>query len=84
MECLPGNQWIRQPTTADPARSATIPNDPPTQYGWVCPKCGAVWAPWQQQCLQCGNNTTWTVNVGFDNSYTVECGGNNERRKADQ
>ena len=80
MECSPGNQWIHQPTTADPARSATIPNDPPsTQYGWVCPKCGSVWAPWQQQCLQCGANTTWTITANGTSMEVTNAG-----RKADQ
>ena len=22
--------------------------------GWVCPKCGCVYAPWYHMCLQCG------------------------------
>ena len=22
----------------------------PKQYGWICPKCGSVWAPWVDQC----------------------------------
>ena len=20
------------------------------QYGWICPKCGRVWAPWVPRC----------------------------------
>jgi len=24
------------------------------QYGWVCPKCGTVYAPFVMQCLTCG------------------------------
>lgn len=23
------------------------------QTGWVCPKCGAVMAPWQNSCVYC-------------------------------
>lgn len=23
-------------------------------YGWVCPKCGRVYAPSQEMCLYCG------------------------------
>lgn len=23
------------------------------QTGWVCPKCGAVMAPWQNSCIYC-------------------------------
>ena len=34
-------------------------------YGWVCPKCGRVFAPNQEMCLYCGQNEkTKTVNVG--------------------
>lgn len=24
------------------------------QYGWICPKCGRVYAPTQSMCLYCG------------------------------
>ena len=23
-------------------------------YGWICPKCGRVYAPSQEMCLYCG------------------------------
>ena len=29
---------------------AVPPVKPPVQYGWVCPKCGRVNAPWVSQC----------------------------------
>lgn len=25
----------------------------PIQYGWKCPSCGAVMAPWQNSCVNC-------------------------------
>ena len=25
----------------------------PIQYGWKCPSCGAVMAPWQNSCINC-------------------------------
>lgn len=25
-------------------------------YGWICPKCGRVYAPNQEMCLYCGGN----------------------------
>lgn len=32
-------------------------------YGWVCPKCGRVYAPNQEMCLYCGpNEKTPTIN----------------------
>lgn len=33
----------------------------PMQYGWICPKCGTVWAPWQQCCASCLTGNTATV-----------------------
>ena len=34
-------------------------------YGWVCPKCGRVFAPNQEMCLYCGQNEkTKTVAIG--------------------
>ena len=27
--------------------------EPPKQYGWVCPKCGAVMSPYQHSCIYC-------------------------------
>lgn len=35
-----GNQFINQ-------------NSMCYQTGWVCPKCGAVMAPWQNSCVYC-------------------------------
>ena len=23
------------------------------QSGWVCPKCGRIWAPWVHECVLC-------------------------------
>ena len=28
--------------------------------GWICPKCGRVYAPWVNKCQYCGNSTTIT------------------------
>jgi hypothetical protein len=30
----------------------------PIEYGWVCPKCGAVYAPMVRQCFCTGNKVT--------------------------
>ena len=30
------------------------------QYGWICPKCGRVYAPTQNMCLYCGKQTDST------------------------
>ena len=35
-----------------------------TRYGWVCPKCGNVYAPFVVQCTTCG--------VGKEPKRTVE------------
>lgn len=39
--------------------SDTITLNPNMQYGWVCPKCGKVNAPWKDSC-NCYLNTPYT------------------------
>ena len=30
--------------------------------GWICPKCGRVYAPWMDKCQYCGGSTfTYTT-----------------------
>ena len=32
-----------------------------SEEGWICPKCGAVMAPWKPNCINCtGNEITIT------------------------
>lgn len=28
----------------------TVNSKPPTEYGWACPRCGRINAPWKSQC----------------------------------
>lgn len=32
-------------------------------HGWVCPKCGAVMAPWVAQCMNCSSDNYVTNTV---------------------
>ena len=32
----------------------------PNNYGWICPKCGQVMAPWYPTCTKCSGNPTIT------------------------
>lgn len=34
------------------------------QQGWVCPKCGSVWAPHVDGCHKCNNTTPNTITIG--------------------
>ena len=51
-------------TTTTTSKSYTIGN-PPIQYGWKCPACGAVMAPWQSSCVNCYGNQKVTVGDGW-------------------
>ena len=37
-------------TTTGPVKSESMTVNPPMAYGWVCPKCGRVNAPWKSTC----------------------------------
>ena len=41
-------------------------------YGWVCPRCGSVHAPWVNSCPYCGPKTVTRTNTGS----TCPCDGN--------
>lgn len=52
------------------------------QYGWICPRCNAVMAPWQGWCLNCKSQTAtvqstlspkaeWTP-VTFDTAHVSQ------------
>lgn len=37
---------------------------PNIQYGWKCPSCGAIMAPWQNSCINCiGTQITATPTI---------------------
>jgi len=56
--------------------------EPPKQYGWVCPKCGAVMSPYQQSCIYCvppakpicGDYISDTTRA-FSNNNNITCKG---------
>lgn len=49
-------------TTGTPTSTTwrTNPVPPPTEYGWACPRCNRINAPWVRQC-DCGGNNYWTI-----------------------
>lgn len=40
-------------TTYTVKSNSNKPISLPIQYGWRCPSCGAVMAPWQSSCINC-------------------------------
>ena len=36
----------------------TVNSKPPTEYGWACPRCGRINAPWKSQC-DCAGGGYW-------------------------
>lgn len=60
---------------------------PAIQYGWKCPSCGAIMAPWQSTCVNCrgGSNipypnyppvtyepAPWWINPAY--KWDITCG----------
>ena len=50
METTTTNKTQVNTTTTGTSTSYTINSPPPTEYGWACPRCGRVNAPWKSQC----------------------------------
>ena len=48
-------------TGTSTSTSYTINSKPSTEYGWACPRCGRINAPWKSQCDCLGGNwyPTW-------------------------
>ena len=48
-------------STTTTSTSTTVRTPPPTEYGWVCPKCGRANAPWKSfcDCSGSGWQPTW-------------------------
>lgn len=51
--------------------------------GWICPKCGRVYAPWVDKCQYCGGSTItytpptcpyqwWCTNPYYTNTITAD------------
>lgn len=43
-------------TTYTVKSNSNKPVSLPIQYGWKCPSCGAVMAPWQNFCINCSGS----------------------------
>lgn len=50
------------------------------QYGWKCPSCGAVMAPWQNSCVNCSGEKQSTPNITWTSTnpsqWEITCGKN--------
>ena len=52
---------VGESTTGTSTSTTYKVSSPPTEYGWVCPRCNRVNAPWKSQCDCLGGNwyPTW-------------------------
>lgn len=53
----------------------TTPITYPTNYGWICPKCGHVYAPHVNECSKCNveyniYTTSGSVTIKGDEQFT--------------
>ena len=46
-----------------------VPDYPATNYGWICPKCGAVLSPSTQECPYC---TPHKLTCGTINEFPIK------------
>ena len=46
-----------------------VPDYPATNYGWICPKCGAVLSPSTKECPYC---TPYKVTCGPSNGFPIK------------
>lgn len=46
-----------------------VPDYPATNYGWICPKCGAVLSPSTQECPYC---TPHKITCGTINEFPIK------------
>ena len=46
-----------------------VPDYPATNYGWICPKCGAVLSPSTQECPYC---TPYKVTCELNNGSPIK------------
>ena len=69
-----------QPSATAPSYSITTPYNGGTEpvaaespkYGWVCPKCGKVYAPDVKECLNCNYLANITVSSQTNQSSSAE------------
>ena len=67
-------------TTGTSTSTTYKSSPPPTEYGWVCPRCSRVNAPWKSQCDCSGNNWYPTWNYKEPWQYEVTCQGTDSNK----
>ena len=55
METTDKVQVAESTTGTSTSTTYTVNSKPPTEYGWACPRCGRINAPWKSQCDCSGN-----------------------------
>lgn len=54
--------------------SQTVKTTPgSSNYGWTCPRCGTVWAPWISSCGHCHGNWYGDWGPWWNDYWKITC-----------
>ena len=67
------NKKLNPETTTPTSTSQSVTTTYSFQYGWICPKCGAVMAPNQTICTFCAPAFNVTITTKPSVTPTITC-----------
>jgi len=64
-----GGFWHYHWCPFNPNKPTFTPYDDQQRYGWICPKCGAVYAPYMPYCTNCKGTMVTYI---YDTNVTTD------------